>query len=527
MLDKAKRIRQSFAGPFAELVLAGTRVRRRCSSAPERRVRAVAVPVRVRQLLRDPREPDPAAPARRVLDPVGLHRGPRPPPSFARVHPARVLEEGLIRWERFSVQEVGLAVYGFVGLGFTVFVFCAGDLLLGADLRGADHFAVARRPVPTPPAGDPLLLLFLGPVIRGAISLDARDHEADPVSVASHPVPVRTLLAHRGGGADRRASGLRRSAGRRPVGPGGARAAAHVPAWPRGVPTGRPARQLLRGAARDRLGRGGGSGDRARCARSEPWVRGRRSARSVCSSRSRGARLVLIALDGRAVRGDEERVRTSPRGFDRGADVRADDAGVRGASRIAPVPDGVDRCDRRAPRPRIVAHVRARETRSIRQGEPGDAFYVVGSGQVRVERDGRPVATLGRGDHFGELALLNDVPRNASVTTIAPTRAFRLDREGFEAVVAESLTRRHRTARRSNDGTLGGPVDCWHCRRNAVGVCRFCGRGICEDHAQTQPFVLELLSGNGPTRALVVEDALFCGACTPRPDLIDLPELDA
>ena len=43
---------------------------------------------------------------------------------------------------------------------------------------------------------------------------------------------------------------------------------------------------------------------------------------------------------------------------------------------------------------------------------------------------------------------------------------------------------------------------------------------------QTQPFVLELISGNGPTRALVVEDALFCGACTPRPDLIDLPELD-
>ena len=69
-------------------------------------------------------------------------------------------------------------------------------------------------------------------------------------------------------------------------------------------------------------------------------------------------------------------------------------------------------------------------------------------------------------------------------------------------------------------------MDCWHCRRNAVGSCRFCGRGVCEDHAQTQPFVLELISGNGPTRALVVEDALFCGACTPRPDLIDLPELD-
>jgi hypothetical protein len=40
------------------------------------------------------------------------------------------------------------------------------------------------------------------------------------------------------------------------------------------------------------------------------------------------------------------------------------------------------------------------------------------------------------------------------------------------------------------------------------------------------PFVLELYRGAEMTRALVVEDALFCGACTPRPDPIDLPELD-
>lgn len=67
---------------------------------------------------------------------------------------------------------------------------------------------------------------------------------------------------------------------------------------------------------------------------------------------------------------------------------------------------------------------------------------------------------------------------------------------------------------------------CWHCRRTAVGACRFCGRGVCEDHAQEMPFVLELFRGADSTRALVVEDALFCGACTPRPDPIDLPELD-
>jgi len=57
-------------------------------------------------------------------------------------------------------------------------------------------------------------------------------------------------------------------------------------------------------------------------------------------------------------------------------------------------------------------------------------------------------------------------------------------------------------------------------------VCRFCGRAICEDHVETMPFVLELFRTADVTRALVVEDALYCGACTPRPDPIDLPELD-
>ena len=70
-------------------------------------------------------------------------------------------------------------------------------------------------------------------------------------------------------------------------------------------------------------------------------------------------------------------------------------------------------------------------------------------------------------------------------------------------------------------------MDCWHCRRGAVGVCRFCGRAVCVDHVETLPYVLELFRGKDVTRALVVEDALFCGACRPRPDPLDLPELDA
>jgi hypothetical protein len=69
-------------------------------------------------------------------------------------------------------------------------------------------------------------------------------------------------------------------------------------------------------------------------------------------------------------------------------------------------------------------------------------------------------------------------------------------------------------------------MDCWHCRRTAVGTCRFCGRGICENHVQERPFILNVLQRDAPTRAIVVEDALACGACHPRANPVELPELD-
>jgi hypothetical protein len=80
---------------------------------------------------------------------------------------------------------------------------------------------------------------------------------------------------------------------------------------------------------------------------------------------------------------------------------------------------------------------------------------------------------------------------------------------------------------RGRCGGKGVDVNCWHCRRTAVAICRFCGRAVCEDHAETAPFVLDLYPGKaGTTRALVVEDAISCGACSPRPSPVDLPELD-
>jgi len=68
---------------------------------------------------------------------------------------------------------------------------------------------------------------------------------------------------------------------------------------------------------------------------------------------------------------------------------------------------------------------------------------------------------------------------------------------------------------------------CWHCRVAAIGTCRFCGRAVCNEHVRTQPFILTLdRTVHGVTRALVVEDALHCGACRPRSDPLELPELD-
>ena len=75
----------------------------------------------------------------------------------------------------------------------------------------------------------------------------------------------------------------------------------------------------------------------------------------------------------------------------------------------------------------------------VEQGEIGDAFYAISSGQVEVLEDGVRVRTMGPGDHFGEIALLLDTPRTATVRAITPVRAFRLDREGFDKLVKDSF----------------------------------------------------------------------------------------
>ncbi len=77
----------------------------------------------------------------------------------------------------------------------------------------------------------------------------------------------------------------------------------------------------------------------------------------------------------------------------------------------------------------------------VRQGDEGDAFYAIRSGRADVIRDGTHVAALGPGDYFGETALLNDAPRNATVMAHTAVRAFRLTREGFDALIAGAFRR--------------------------------------------------------------------------------------
>jgi serine/threonine protein phosphatase PrpC len=99
------------------------------------------------------------------------------------------------------------------------------------------------------------------------------------------------------------------------------------------------------------------------------------------------------------------------------------------------------------------------------QDEPGNAMYVIVQGQVEVTRNGKILAQLGTGQHFGEMSLLDEQPRSATVTSTGPGSVMIIRREalmnlckrepglGNEVLMslATSLARR---LRNSNEATL-------------------------------------------------------------------------
>lgn len=102
-----------------------------------------------------------------------------------------------------------------------------------------------------------------------------------------------------------------------------------------------------------------------------------------------------------------------------------------------------------APLPLAVTDLLAAETESrqfpagaivIREGEPGDHFHLIIDGAAAVSVHGAPRPSLHRGDCFGEIALLRDIPRTATITAEGPLRTLALGRDEFLTALTGNST---------------------------------------------------------------------------------------
>jgi CRP-like cAMP-binding protein len=69
------------------------------------------------------------------------------------------------------------------------------------------------------------------------------------------------------------------------------------------------------------------------------------------------------------------------------------------------------------------------------EGKPGFEFFLILDGRAGVSRSGRKVATLRRGQYFGELSLLDRKPRSATVTSETPMQLLVLDQRQFDGIM--------------------------------------------------------------------------------------------
>ncbi len=109
----------------------------------------------------------------------------------------------------------------------------------------------------------------------------------------------------------------------------------------------------------------------------------------------------------------------------------------------------------------------------FREGDDGAEMYIIESGAIDILRAARgrePLATLGPGDFFGEMAILEDQPRFATAVARAPTKLLRIDRAAFPGVIAGNVEiairimrklagRLRRAESGSSDTTVPYPVE--------------------------------------------------------------------
>ena len=107
-------------------------------------------------------------------------------------------------------------------------------------------------------------------------------------------------------------------------------------------------------------------------------------------------------------------------------------------------------------------------TTLIVEGEAGDRFYLVAAGRFDVARHGRHLATEGPGGFFGEMALLRDIPRQATVTATEDSTVYAFERRDFVAAVtghalsdhaAEELIEARLSENQASDSSLAAEGD--------------------------------------------------------------------
>ena len=71
----------------------------------------------------------------------------------------------------------------------------------------------------------------------------------------------------------------------------------------------------------------------------------------------------------------------------------------------------------------------------VTQGTPGQAFYLIISGRVEILRDGKSLGAFGPGDFFGEMSLLDQAPRSATIRALDQTQCLMLSSWDFKALL--------------------------------------------------------------------------------------------